>query len=96
MYTPIPVSHDPSKKLLYLLAKSKYGLLNVHKVDFLVMYFLVFVLLQFFYIVHFLMNNIKKCKSSNIKNFFCTILLQTFAIIGTLNLSPKGVHNNGS
>lgn len=42
------------------------------------------------------MNNIKKCKSSNIKNFFCTTLLQTFAIIGTLNLSPKGVHNNGS
>ena len=38
---------------------------------------------NFFYIVHFLMNNIKKCKSSNIKNFFRTSLLQTFAIRDT-------------
>ena len=52
----------------------------LQKVDFLVLYFCVFVLLQCFYIVHFTMNNIKKCNSSSIKNFFRTTLLQTFAI----------------
>ena len=95
MNTPIPISHDPSKKLLYLLAKNKHGLRNVHEVDFLVQYSLVFVLLQFFYIVHFLMNNIKKCKSSNIKNFFAPHYYRLL-LLGTLNHSPKGVHNNGS
>lgn len=50
---------------------------------------------NFFYIVHFLMNNIKKCKSSNIKNFFAPHYYRLL-LLGTLTRSPKGVHNNGS
>ena len=95
MYTPIPVSHDPSKKLLYLLAKSKHGLLNVHKVDFLVLYFLVFVLLQFFYITFF-NEQYKKNVNPLISRIFFAPHYYRLLLLGTRNCSPKGVHNNGS
>ena len=41
------------------------------------------------------MNNIKQCKSSNIKNFFAPHYYRLL-LLGTLTRSPKGVHNNGS